>query len=207
MNVKHPLFPFVKNEKVVEYIDNLVKAIPNLKVKIEPPRHTKLGYMKDDKSKHIYIISLNNNLSPSKFLYVFLHEYAHLLVVKQYKHKNKPHGIEWQQTFFNLLNQAIENQLFHPQITDTIIKQFLKPFIYSKKRDALIIEAINKIDHPTPIIYVKDLNPGSIFQLSNGFQFKMIEKRRTRYICENLQSHKKYLVSSFATVNKIILKM
>jgi len=205
MNEKHSLFPFVKNEKVVNYIDNLINTIPNLTVKIEAPRYTKLGYMKHDKLRQWFIISLNNNLSPSKFLYVFLHEYAHLLVVKQYKHKNKPHGIEWQHTFFNLLKQAIENNLFHPEISDTIIKQFLKPSIYSKKRDSLIIEAINKIDNPTSITYVKDLSPGSIFQLNNGVQFKMIEKQRTRYICENLQSNKKYLISSYAIVDKIFV--
>jgi len=206
MSNEHPLFQFVKNENVVKHIDDLINAIPNLRVKIEIPRLTKLGHMKHDKFKNIYIISINNNLSPSKFFYVFLHEYAHLLVVQQWGHNLKPHGIEWQETFFKLLYQAIEKNLFHPIIANTIVQQFLKPSVYSRKRDSLILETINKIDNPTILTYVKDLNPGSIFQLKNGLQLKIIEKRRTRYICQDQHSKNKYLVSSFAVVDKIIKK-
>ena len=143
MSKEHILFKFVKNNKVVEHIDQLVNAIPNLSVKIEMPRNTKLGYMKYDVVNNFFIISINNNLSPSKFLYVFLHEYAHLLVAQKYKNA-KPHGYEWQIEFFKLLKEAIQKELFHISIAQTILKEFFYDkvggewVLFIKKKDRLI---------------------------------------------------------------------
>lgn len=203
MSKEHILYKFVKNEKVVEHIDQLVNAIPNLQVKIETPRSTKLGYMKYDINNDFFIISINNNLSPSKFLYVFLHEYAHLLVAQNYK-KPKPHGYEWQIAFFKLLQDAIQKELFHASIAQAIIKEFFYDGVYSKQRDFSVSITINKVDHTTQSLYIKDLKIGTIFTIKNGMQFQLLEKKRTRYLCNEIKTNKKYLISSYAIIDKVI---
>lgn len=203
MSKEHILFKFVKNNKVVEHIDQLVNAIPNLSVKIEMPRNTKLGYMKYDVVNNFFIISINNNLSPSKFLYVFLHEYAHLLVAQKYKNA-KPHGYEWQIEFFKLLKEAIQKELFHISIAQTILKEFFYAGVYSKQRDFAISIAIDKADHTKQPLYIKDLKIGTIFTTKNGMQFQLLEKKRTRYLCNEIKTNKKYLISSYAIIDKII---
>lgn len=203
MSKDHILLKIVKNEKVVKHIDQLVNAIPNLKVKIETPRNTKLGYMKHDIIKNLFIISINNNLSPSKFLYVFLHEYAHLLVSQKYKNA-KPHGYEWQIEFFKLLKEAIQKELFHKSIAQTILKEFFYAGVYSKQRDFTISIAIDKADHTKQPLYIKDLKIGTFFTTKNGMQFQLLEKKRTRYLCNEIKTNKKYLISSYATVVKVL---
>lgn len=203
MSKEHILYKFLKNEKVVEHIDQLVNAIPNLKVKIETPRSTKLGYMKYDIVYDFFIISINNNLSPSKFLYVFLHEYAHLLVAQKYKNP-KPHGYEWQITFFKLLQEAIEKELFQTSIAQAIVKEFFYDGVYSKQRDFAISIAIDKADQIKQSLYIKDLKLGTIFTTKNGMQFRLLEKKRTRYLCNEIKTNKKYLISSYAIIDKVI---
>jgi hypothetical protein len=205
MSKEHFFYPFVKNEKAVDYIDQLIKAIPNLKIKIEQPRRSKLGYMKQDKIRNIYTISINNNLSPSKFLYVFLHEYAHLMVAQKYK-TYKSHGYEWQQAFFGLLSEAIQKTLFQPNIAQTIIKQYFHKGVYSRQRDFIISRSIDEADQVAPALYIKDLAVGTSFMLKNGMHFILLEKKRTRFLCSELKTNKKYLISSYAIVDKVIKK-
>jgi hypothetical protein len=203
MSHEHILYQFVKNEKVVNFIDQLVLAIPNLHVKIEPPRITKYGHMKHDKLRHLFTISINNNLSPSKFLYVFLHEYAHVLVAQQFK-TYKPHGNEWKTSFFKLLHNAMNNELFHPSIVQAIHAEFFSNFVYSRQRDFVISQAIDKADNNVPLLFVKDLNIGTAFMLKNGMQFILLEKRRTRFLCKEIRNNHNYLISSYAIVDKVI---
>ncbi|GAB4450489.1 MAG: hypothetical protein Fur0028_05980 [Bacteroidales bacterium] len=206
MKQKHILYQFVKNEKVVNFIDQLILAIPNLHIKIELPRITKYGHMKHDKLKHLFTISINNNLSPSKFLYVFLHEYAHVLVAQQFK-TYKPHGNEWKTSFFKLLHNAINNELFHPSIVQAIHSEFFSNFVYSRQRDFVISQAIDKADNITPSLYIKDLEPGTTFMLKNEMLLLLLEKRRSRFLCKDVNTNNKYLVSSYAIVDKVIKTM
>lgn len=206
MNKEHVLYKFVKNEKLVEHIDQLVMAVPNLRVKIEPPRITKLGHMQHDKQHHLFTISINNNLSPSKFLYIFLHEYAHLLVAQQFK-TYKPHGNEWQMAFFKLLDEAIKKGLFNPLIAQAIQAEYFSDFVYSRQRDFNICRAIDHADNITPSLYIKDLDIGNTFVLKNGMQLVLLEKRRSRFLCKDVKTNNKYLVSSYAIVDKVIKKM
>lgn len=159
--------------------------------------------MKYDIVDGSFIISINNNLSPSKFLYVFLHEYAHLLVVQKYKNA-KPHGYEWQIEFFNLLYEAIKKQLFHTSIAQAIIKNFFYDGVYSKQRDFSISITIDKVDQTITSLYIKDLKIGTIFKTKNGMLLQLLEKKRTRYLCNEIKTNKKYLISSYAIIDKII---
>lgn len=206
MSKEHILYQYVNNDKIVEYINQLILAIPSLHLKIDHPRTTKLGHMKHDKRNNTFVISLNNNLSPTKFFYVFLHEYAHLLVAQ--KHKTyKPHGYEWQLDFFKLLQDAIQKNFFNASVAQSIIQEFFMDGVFSRQRDFNISRTIDQADQIQPSLYIKDISIGTTFMLKNGMQFVLLEKKRTRFLCKEIHSNKKYLISSYAIVDKVIKKI
>jgi len=205
MNIEHPLLKYVKNEESALFIEELVAKQPNLKFVIVPERKTHVGLMQYHKLRGDFKISVNNNLTPSYFLYVFLHEYAHLLVtIKKQGKITKPHGKEWQSCFFSLLNQAIERKLFDVVIEKAIQRNFFKKEIYSRKRDFIISNIIFEVESQTKKIFLSDLKIGDIFTANKTLQLKVLEKRRTRYLCQDMNSRRKYLVSQYMPVNEIL---
>ena len=63
--------------------------------RITAPRKTRLGCFKGVRYGARPIIHINSDLGQYTFLLVFLHELAHLVVMKKYGRKAKPHGVEW----------------------------------------------------------------------------------------------------------------
>lgn len=205
MNIEHPLLKYVKNEESALFIEELVKKQPHLKFVIVPERKTHVGLMQYHKLRGDFKISVNNNLTPSYFLYVFLHEYAHLLVtLKNPGRRTKPHGKDWQHCFFNLLLQAIEKKLFNASIEKAIQEHFFRKGIYSRERDFMITNIIFEAESQAKRIYLSDLKTGDIFTANKTLLLKVLEKRRTRYLCQDMNSKKKYLVSQYMPINEIL---
>ena len=65
----------------------------------------------------------------------------------------------------------------------------------------MLIRNLIHMDSDLEITMVNDLKKGDIFDF-NDKKFKIIEKRRTRYLCKNIDSGRKYLVSGVAIVNR-----
>lgn len=204
MNIEHPLLKYVKNKESALFIEELIAKQSNLKLLIVSERKTHIGLMQYHKLKDDFKISINNNLTPSYFLYVFLHEYAHLQVtVNNQAKRTKPHGKEWQQSFFSLLKQAIERKLFDTTIEKAIQEHFFKKEIYSRKRDFIISNIIFEAETQSTKMFVSDLKIGDIFTANKTLQLKVLEKRRTRYLCQDIHSKKKYLVSQYMPVSHV----
>ncbi|WP_370690580.1 hypothetical protein [Algoriphagus sp.] len=76
----------------------------------------------------------------------------------------------------------------------------------SSSRDLFLMKEMSKYDLPNEFkseqIFLSDLLPGKEFLLS-GRKFKKGVTRRTRVLCEEVGSGKKYLVSRLAKVKPI----
>lgn len=194
------LLEIFSEKSVHDFVESLLKATPNITLKIVPPRSTKYGTMAFSHLQQRYIITLNSDLSPMFRFYVFLHEFAHLITHKHHKKREKPHGKVWQQHFFELLKQAIDKELFPESVKQTIIQQLLNDSIYSKQRDFAVKQSMMQLSTNNTIpIYLKDLAQNQTFIAFNR-TFQVVKKLRTRLVCKDLYNHKQYLISGYLPV-------
>ena len=174
-------------------------------------RRTKLGdYRRPFQNHDFHEISINGDLNPYLFLWVFLHEAAHLETHLKYtlpigQRSVSPHGHEWQAEYARML--AAHASLFPADI---------QPFIFRYIRRIPLSHPVGKQIETLLHRYDPDYNPDRITldQLPAGtrfclkqnseLQFEAIEKRRTRWLCRELTSGRQYLVSGAAEVTSPI---
>lgn len=169
-----------------------------VKFRITKNRTTKLGDYKYDHRTKKHYISVNKGLNTYAFLITTTHEFAHLMAFKEFGFKIKPHGKEWkycmQELMFDFLpllpkdiQLALNNYLSNPKASscsDTALNRVLRRY---DSRAQLWLE---EIPLQTP------------FQL-RGKVYVAEQKRRTRYLCRETESGKKYLIHSQAEVNVV----
>lgn len=193
------VFSFIP-EKAIPIIEKWFKPY-SFTIKISRKRHSKLGDFSAGKWFEQPQISVNGNLNPYSFLITLTHEFAHLLVHKNYKRRVKPHGEEWKNQFSQLLNELINENVF-PENINQVLKEHAKNPAASSVRDAKLMEALNKYNPPTNTIYLNELPLGAIFSVNNKRKFIKGEKRRTRFLCTEVNTKKQYLVHGIAEVHQ-----
>lgn len=172
-------------------------------LKITRERKTKRGDFRA--TLPVATITINNNLSKEQFLITLVHEIAHLHAYKQYKNI-KPHGKEWKHTFQQLILPFLNPSVFEDELLRLLANHFKNPKATTDS-DIELTKVLRKkntaIDSNKSFIFDLELN--SLFQLNNRV-FKVLNKRRTRYLCLEIKTNKKYLVSGNAMVQLIKLK-
>ncbi len=169
-------------------------------------RSSKLGDYRMPQPRHPgHEISVNGDLNPYLFLWVLLHEMAHLNTYLHYGRNPQPHGHEWQQQYALLLNEY--NSCF-PAEAQPLIARYAAhlPLNRALGRDIERLFAhYNRGYNPAADIRLKELPLGSCFYIDQhpGRLFRMEEKRRTRYRCTELNSNRQYLVSGEAPVHPV----
>lgn len=167
--------------------------------RITSPRKSRLGSFKGNRLGARQLIQVNADLGPYTFLLVFLHELAHLVVMKQYGRKAKPHGSEWKITYRRLVQPFLEQQVFPAGLVTELQRYFVKtPATFH--RDARLINVLASLEGGAAIVTVGDVPINSTFTLMSGRQFVKLEKLRTRYKCYCPKTHKYYLVPRSAQV-------
>lgn len=167
-------------------------------IKITKGRNSKLGdYRKlPDKS---HLITVNSTLDPQLFFFVLTHELAHLLAFEKYGRRIAPHGSEWKQTYREMLLESLS--IYNDDLKPIIIK-----FSHSPKANFMaspdLVRYFHMSDLPEHLCFVEDLTPHNIF-IYNKQRYRMIEKLKKNYLCENLSTGKKYIFKSLAKVEKI----
>ncbi|MDX1628778.1 MAG: SprT-like domain-containing protein [Fulvivirga sp.] len=165
--------------------------------RITRARRTKLGDYKFIPSDRSHNISINNNLNPFAFLITYLHEVAHLLVYSEYGRKVKPHGKEWKQQFKNLLLPVFNDQVFPHDVLQALAG-YLKNPKASSCSDHRLYRVLSLYDKVAGT-YLSDLATGQSFIFSER-KFKKEKLRRTRYVCQEVATGRKYLISKSAQV-------
>ena len=171
---------------------------------VKKPRNTKLGDFRFRRDQSIQTITLNTDLNPYQFLLTLIHEIAHLRAFAQHGTTHVPHGPEWKSQFKQLLEPLLTESNF-PRDILVPLKLHMRNPAASSTRDLFLMKEMSKYDVKIlqeTTIFLSDLAPQTHFELA-GRKFKKGETRRTRILCEELSTGKKFLVSRLARVTKL----
>ena len=171
---------------------------------VKKPRNTKLGDFRFRRDQSIQTITLNLDLNPYQFLLTLIHEVAHLRAFAQHGTAHAPHGPEWKAKFKQLLDPLLNESIF-PRDILVPLKLHMRNPSASSARDLFLMKEMSKYDVTTQqktTFFLADLATHTHFELA-GRKFKKGETRRTRILCEELETGKKYLVSRLAKVTKL----
>ncbi|HNW98632.1 MAG TPA: hypothetical protein PKK00_09515 [Bacteroidales bacterium] len=166
-----------------------------VKIKIVKGRVSKFGDFSSSPTKnYIPEITINSNLNPYIFLITLLHEISHYIVWREGHFYAKPHGRNWKKHFTGLMNIMIGENVFPSDLVPFLNKHLQNPKATSCS-DAKLFKELSKYDKDKPGVYIDDLLENTLFETKDGDLYKKIKKVRTRSLCENVKSGKKYLFS------------
>lgn len=168
-------------------------------LKITKRRETKLGDYRKILGDNRHQITVNGDLNPYAFFFVFTHEVAHLKTFVQYNSKRiNPHGKEWKTIFGQLLMESIA---IYPDSLKPYILHHAKHPKASLGADANISKYIIN-DVKSDQTYLEDIDFGTIFSIGKRI-FKKGPKQKTRFLCVEIKSNKRYLISATSIINKL----
>ena len=170
----------------------------SIHIKITRGRNSKLGdYRKMLDQSHQ--ITINSTLQPQLFFFVLTHELAHLLAFETFGRTISAHGLEWKQTFRNMLLESAD-------IYSDDLKPIIKKFAQSPKAGFMaspeLVRYFNIENLEDESSYVEDLQLGDQF-IYRKQRYLLKEKRKKNYLCKNLDNEKTYLVRPLARVEKL----
>lgn len=189
-------------ERAVEPCYELIRG-HSVHLKIVSHRVTRHGdYRRMPNGKHL--ITVNASLNKYRFLITLVHEIAHLVAFEKFGRSIKPHGVEWKQTFQELMVPFIHPEIFPNRLLPLIARHFRNPKA-SSSTDAqlsIALKAYDEVQHKEKS-YVFELPEGSVFRLYNGKLFKKGGKRVKRYECIEMATGRLYLFQPNAEVELI----
>ncbi len=183
--------------EVAEYCFQLWQDHP-FEFIVSKARGTKLGDFRYSPTKG-YQITVNHNLNPYAFLVTYIHEVAHRVTYDIHKSKVNPHGNEWKRNFYELFEPILDEDLLPASLVHVLTKYLQNPAATSTGYTPLVNELAKFDSQPAIGTRLIDLEEGTLFQLKNLILIKG-KLRRTRYICQDTQSGRNYLVAKNAYV-------
>jgi hypothetical protein len=187
-------------EGAVNYCFDLWKADP-FNFYITRERQTKLGDFRYRSDQKVQTITINHNLNPYQFLITYVHEVAHYRAFTKYGTKIKPHGIEWKRAFQELLYPLLDPQIFPRDILIPLKRYIINPKA-STGADPWLMMELRKFDENngnTGLQFLQQIKVGSQFEIK-GRIFEKLEVKRTRVLCLEIDSGRKFLISGHAEV-------
>lgn len=164
---------------------------------ISKKRETKLGDFCIRPNQKLRI-TINHDLGPYQFLITYIHEVAHYISFQRYKSLKNPHGIEWKKIFKELFDPILFPELL-PEELIAVLKDYLKNPSATSTGHPGLVKVLEQLEGRNNKITLEHIEKNSIFRIKNLILIKG-ELRRTRYLCKDAKSNKKYLVSKFAEI-------
>lgn len=165
---------------------------------IKKPRSTKLGDYRVPQEGNPHIITVNSGMLKSLCFLTLTHEIAHLRTFDLYSRRIQPHGKEWKKTFSEMISESID-------VYEEELKVILKVFMQNPKAsfyaDKKLSEYFIRKQDPNALL-LKDLHVNALFKINNKFFYKL-KKSKTRYICIEKNTGKRYLIAENAPVTEI----
>lgn len=213
----------MENTKVAQYKGTLSKYVPYsavdplfdfltqkhiVKLRIAQSRTTKYGdYKCPHREVAYHQISVNGNLNSYFFLWVLLHEMAHLNTWELYNNRVQPHGREWQEQYRLLIKEYLELGCFDSTLAP-MINKYISHIPLNQALGHTIEAEMRKFDedyNPELDTQLQQLPVGSRFIIKNNPNriFESIEKRRTRYKCKEVSSGLFYSILGSTQVKPI----
>ena len=197
------LYQLLKNhlpENAVHYAYDLW-AVHGFTFKVTNKRKSKYGDYRFDPSLNTHTITVNGDLNPYAFLVTYIHEVAHLVVYQTKRKKLAPHGKEWKRSFQLLMAPMLSNLVFPENILLPLRRYMMNPKATSSSDPRLSI-ALRSYDDNVGLIALGEVKPGETFKF-NSRLFQKESKRRTRIVCLEVKSGRKYLISQVAMVERL----
>lgn len=193
---KNVFFTYFPNQAVDYCFDIWQKN--DFHFKISRKRQTKLGdyrYYFTDKS---HAITINGDLNPYAFLVTYLHEVAHMYVRLKYGNSPEPHGIEWKKEFQIVAKPMLQSAIFPPMVLKVFSEYLVNPKA-SSCADHDLVRALSAFDEPDGKESLQHVSLGKAFEFNDRI-FMKEKSIRTRSLCKDIESGKKYLISNAARV-------
>ncbi len=186
------------------FIDNVLDLLRSYPVifKVVKPRKTKLGDFRPRFKNNMHQITINGDLNPYSFLITTLHEFAHLIAYENFGRRIRPHGKEWKECYSRLIMPLVNSKLL-PKDIESALMHSLVNIKASSCSDIRLQRVLLQYDttetNKTPL---ESLDKNSSFTL-NGKIFEKGILKRTRFLCTEKKSKKKYLINALAKVKEI----
>lgn len=203
-----------KKETPINYLQNFLpentfeKIAPffqnhTIHLTLTHERKSVLGdYRQPTPDANYHRVSINVNLNKYSFLITLLHELAHMLTFVHFKDA-QPHGKEWKTQFRHILIPFIGHGIFPADVEKALISYLRNPAA-STCTDTELFKALYKYDEQKPgHKLVDDLEEGHWFETEDGRIYEKLEQRRTRSICKDIVSRRKYLFPGIIEVKHI----
>ncbi len=174
----------------------------DFKLKIKRGRITKYGDYRPPLKELNHQISVNRDLNKYSFLITLIHEIAHLTNWNKHKNTVKPHGQEWKQEFKMLMRPYMTSEIFPLDVMNALSRYMQNPAA-SSCSDQNLLRILKKHDDKPDILLLEQLESNTVFRTANNRHFIKGEKRRTRFLCRELQTRRQYLFSPLAEVYKV----
>ena len=185
-------------DNAVHYCYDLWAAHP-FHFRVTRSRNTKLGDYRYDRRNGDHIITINHDLNIYSFLITYIHEVAHQYVQIRYGKRMKPHGDEWRQAFIDLMQPLLNDLIFPVEVLKPLRKYMLRPGA-STTSNAPLYSALRRYDGTDDGLEpLSSVENGDIFEFNNRM-FERLYLRRTRVVCRELTSSRKYLIPQTAFV-------
>jgi SprT protein len=178
-------------------LEPVLEFLNTYKVHLTVARERKsiLGDYRHRTGSRNHRISVNGNLNPYSFLITLLHELAHLLTFEKHGNRVAAHGREWKTVFGQLLAQFIQKEIFPNDVQQALLNSIHNPAATSCA-DELLLKTLRKYDdRPAHLVFVESIPKGSLFKTHDGKVFRMGERVRKRFRCEEVKTRRIYLFS------------
>ena len=187
-------------ENAVPYCVDLWEQKP-FHFKVTKKRNTKSGDYRFDPITRHHTITVNHDLNLYNFLITYIHEVAHLHTYVEFGRNALPHGKEWKRQFKILILPVLHDGVFPADILAPLAKHMKWPKA-TTYTDLPLIKALRKYDAQGPGHSLADLQQGDVFTF-NQRTFKKEITKRTRVLCLELKTGRKYLIPKVALVELV----
>lgn len=194
-------------ENSVEYAFNLWVTEP-FSFKVAKTRSTCLGNYSYRNNQHK--ITINHDLNPYQFLITYVHEIAHQRVFSRFVQVKRkrvlPHGNEWKNTFQELMKPLLREEVFPANVLQLLKLHLINPPA-STVRDAPLLKTLQLFDKKLISneneLPLETLKPGESFIFKKRI-FTKLETRRTRILCLEKKSNRKFTIPKVAVVERVL---
>lgn len=148
-------------------------------------------------------ITVNNDLNIYAFLVTYIHEIAHQRAwLNKGRRKIEPHGKEWKKAFQDLISPILNNGVF-PEKLLLPLSAYMQNPAASSVSYAPLNEALRSFDIGEQTgVSLLEITDNQWFEF-RGTVFQKIEKRRTRVLCLEKKSKRRYTILATARVNPL----
>jgi hypothetical protein len=185
----------------ISYLVSLFEVNP-FNFKLSRDRRSKSGDYRYDKRNGSSTVTVNVGLNEFSFLITLVHEIAHHTTRLNYKNVARPHGQEWKSEFKRLMLPVLNPLVFPEDLLQLLARHLKNPkaSTWSDSRLAIALHSYDASGMDENQKYLDEISSGETF-IFNDREFKKLNKRRTRVLCQDCKTGRKYLIPKQAIVN------